>query len=132
MCEVENPGQLPVSRGFSLCQLELHYPNIMLSLNSHAGVPRTFALQQNFPNPFNPTTTIRFDLPRAARVSLKIYDILGREVVTLIDGLQDAGFKSVGWDASALPSGVYVYGLVAREVEGKATFTAARKMILLK
>jgi len=107
-------------------------PKIMLSLNSQPAIPRTFALQQNFPNPFNPTTTIRYDLPRAARISLKVYDILGREVITLIDGLQDAGFKSVGWDASAVPSGVYIYGFVAREVEGKTTFTDARKMILLK
>jgi len=107
-------------------------PKIMLSLNSETTIPRTFALQQNFPNPFNPTTTIRYDLPKAVRVSLKIYDILGREVVTLIDGPQDAGFKSVQWDASALPSGVYIYGLVAREVGGKTTFTDARKMILVK
>jgi len=107
-------------------------PKIMLSLNSQPAIPRTFALQQNFPNPFNPTTTIRYDLPKAARISLKVYDILGREVITLIDGLQDAGFKSVGWDASAVPSGVYIYGFVAREVEGKTTFTDARKMILLK
>ena len=104
----------------------------MLDLNNHTATPKTFALLQNSPNPFNPTTSIRYDLPKAARVSLKVYDSLGRQVVTLIDGLQDAGFKSVGWDASALPSGVYIYGLVAREVDGKTTFTGARKMILVK
>jgi hypothetical protein len=107
-------------------------PKIMATLNNHAAIPQAFALQQNFPNPFNPTTTIRYDLPRAVRVSLKVYDILGREVVTLVDSRQDAGFKTVEWDGSAVPSGVYVYGFVAREVDGRTTFTAAQKMTLLK
>jgi len=97
-----------------------------------SGVPKNFTLTQNYPNPFNPTTTIGYDLPRAARISLKIYDAVGREVVTLMEGVQDAGFKSIQWDASAVSSGVYMYQLNAKDVEGNGTFNKVRKMILLK
>jgi hypothetical protein len=80
----------------------------------------------NYPNPFNPTTTIRYDLPVDARVSLKIYDILGREIMTLVDGFVAAGYHHVELDASKLASGVYFYRLTA------GSFTAVRKMLLLQ
>ena len=93
--------------------------------------PRDFSLAQNVPNPFNPTTTIRFELPKAADVTLKVFNLLGQEVRTLINGRQEAGFHTVVWDGRntsgrAVASGVYFYHLQA------GTFSKAKKMLLLK
>ncbi len=89
-------------------------------------VPRDFALRQNYPNPFNPTTRIEYDLPQTAHVTLRVYDLTGREVGVLVDADQEAGSKSVNFDASALSSGMYIYKITA----GK--FSTARKMLLVK
>ncbi|HYQ85625.1 MAG TPA: T9SS type A sorting domain-containing protein [Bacteroidota bacterium] len=91
-----------------------------------ADMPKTFALYQNYPNPFNPSTTIRYDLPKSVSVTLKIYNILGQEVATLADDVQEAGFKSAVWNANNIATGVYLYRLVA------GTFTEVRKMMILK
>jgi hypothetical protein len=88
--------------------------------------PATFALEQNYPNPFNPTTTIHYQLPTSGHVSLKVYNTLGQEVATPVDEVQDAGFKSITFGASQLPSGVYFYRLQA------GAFIQSRKMLLLK
>jgi hypothetical protein len=89
-------------------------------------MPGTFALHQNYPNPFNPATGIRYDLPGAAHVTLAVYDMLGREVATLMDGEQQAGSYTARFDASSLPSGVYFTRLTA----GKQV--ATQKMLLMK
>jgi hypothetical protein len=89
-------------------------------------IPRSYYLENNFPNPFNPVTTIPFDLPRDSKVNLKIYDISGRLVTTLISGWRNAGYHKVTWDASNLVSGVYIYHLEAGD------FTASQKMVLMK
>lgn len=89
-------------------------------------LPAAFALDQNYPNPFNPTTTIGYALAHSAIVRLTVYNILGEEVGTLAAGRQDAGYRSVRWDASGVGSGVYLIRLTADE------FTAERKMLLLK
>ncbi|MFN0156515.1 MAG: S8 family serine peptidase [Bacteroidota bacterium] len=89
-------------------------------------LPATFALQQNYPNPFNPSTMINYQLATNDVVSLKVYDILGREVATLIDGKQNAGNHRVEFNGGRLGSGVYFYRLIAGE------FTAVKKMILTK
>ncbi|MBI5477000.1 MAG: T9SS type A sorting domain-containing protein [Ignavibacteriales bacterium] len=89
-------------------------------------LPSSFALEQNYPNPFNPVTEIRYQISSKSHVKLVIYDVLGREAATLVDEMQDAGFKSVSWDASKVPSGIYFYKMSA----GK--FTDTKKMILLK
>jgi hypothetical protein len=73
-------------------------------------VPTTFALDQNYPNPFNPTTTIRFALPSDGVASLKVYDLLGREVASLVEGFRTAGAYEVQLNVSSLASGVCVYG----------------------
>jgi hypothetical protein len=85
-----------------------------------------YALEQNYPNPFNPTTTIRYSLKETGKVSLRVYDVMGREVMVLVDGVQGAGEYSVVMDATGLSSGVYVYQLRA----GGYVFT--RKMMLVK
>jgi len=89
-------------------------------------IPREFSLEQNYPNPFNPVTTIRYELPRDSRVLLKVYNVLGREVKTLIDDVQVAGFKSVSFDATLLSSGVYFYRLEA------GRFSDTKKMLVVK
>jgi aminopeptidase N len=76
-------------------------------------MPRGFVLEQNYPNPFNPTTVISYQLPVNSYVTLKIFDLLGREVSTLVNEKKDAGRFSVQWDASARASGVYFYRLTA-------------------
>ncbi len=96
-----------------------------------AGLPKKFALQPNYPNPFNPETTIRYDLPQASKVVLRIYNLLGQEVRTLLNGNQAAGVKSVRWDGHnnsgrPVPSGIYIYRITAGD------FTSARKMVLQK
>lgn len=77
------------------------------------GIPREFSLHQNYPNPFNPTTTIIYDLPRLSKATLAIYDILGRQVRVLAEGMKPAGYYEVSLDATGLPSGVYIYRLAA-------------------
>jgi hypothetical protein len=92
-------------------------------------LPARFALRQNYPNPFNPSTTIEYVLPKTARVTLKLYNLQGAEVATLVDWVEQPGEKSVVWDARdkngrQVPTGVYVYRLrVGSEVlTGKMTF----------
>jgi hypothetical protein len=89
-------------------------------------VPAAFRLEQNYPNPFNPSTTIRFELPHASHVSLTIYDLLGREVMTLVDEVKPAGAYNVQFNAANVSSGMYVYRLRAGD------FVAARDLLLLK
>ncbi len=89
-------------------------------------VPTSYSLGQNYPNPFNPSTTIGYALPTSVHVILKVYDVLGREVKTLVDQFQAAGTYGVMFDASDLPSGVYFYQLSA----GSHTFT--KKLMLVK
>jgi hypothetical protein len=88
--------------------------------------PITFALAQNYPNPFNPSTKIQYDLPAESKVLLKVYNILGQEVVTLIDEVQDAGFKSIELNGTNMPSGVYFYRLHAGD------FVEIKKLLLIK
>ncbi len=88
--------------------------------------PATYTLAQNYPNPFNPSTTIRFSQPTANNVTLKVYDVLGQEVATLLNGFQNAGTYEYTFDAKELPSGVYIYSFTAGD------FSAVKKMILLK
>ena len=93
-------------------------------------IPMSFALQQNYPNPFNPSTTIRYELPEAAHVTLKIWNTLGQQVATLVDGVEEAGYKSVVWRGENVASGVYFYRIVA--TAGRTSFTDVRKMLVLK
>ena len=102
--------------------------------NSRESIPQEFSIKQNFPNPFNPTTTIKFGLPEASEVSLKIYDVLGREVATVINSMLAAGYYNYNWNASGLSSGMYIYRITAASSNGnkQQNFTQSKKMMLQK
>lgn len=106
--------------------LRLSYPDHTTGIQQVLGLPRDFRLFQNYPNPFNPTTVISYQLSAAGHVTLRIYDVLGREVTTLVDARQSPGSHMVTFDASKLPSGVYFYRLSA------GAYTATKKMLMLK
>jgi len=97
-------------------------------------LPSTFSLSQNYPNPFNPMTNIRFDLPKSGLVKLIIYDLLGREITTLVNQKLQAGSYSVYWDGSNYPSGVYFYKLVVGDASAplSVAYSETKKMVLVK
>ncbi|MBK8943896.1 MAG: T9SS type A sorting domain-containing protein [Ignavibacteriae bacterium] len=114
-----SPGVWPVAKidiGIATDILEEKNPNISSSFN----------LSQNYPNPFNPSTTINFSIPEASIVKIKIYDIIGREVATILNKNLSAGSHELPFDASSLESGVYVYRISANN------FSDSKKMILMK
>ncbi len=88
--------------------------------------PQDYKLYQNYPNPFNPSTTIKFDLPEQGKISLKIYDITGRLVASLIEGVRTAGVHQINFDASGLASGIYIYELRTND------FSSIKKFTLIK
>jgi hypothetical protein len=103
------------------------YPDaVSVEVKSVAELPKQFALLQNYPNPFNPTTTIRYDLPSASEVSLKVFDLLGREVATLVNARRAAGAQVVQFNAASFASGIYFYRLET------ASFSQTKKMLLAK
>ena len=89
-------------------------------------LPQNYALSQNYPNPFNPTTKINYSLPEATKVSLEVYNLLGRKVMELVNGQQSAGYHTATFNASGLSSGVYLYKLTT------PSFTQTKKMLLIK
>ncbi len=108
-------------------------PNITLFFNPATGtggelgsVPKTFSMSQNYPNPFNPVTKINYGVPKQSLVAIKVYDILGREVATLVNDTKQPGYYTVDFDGSNFASGVYFYRITA------GTFTDVKRFILLK
>ncbi len=98
-----------------------------------SGTPSAFSLPQNYPNPFNPSTVISYELPVASWVRLKIFNVLGQEVATLVDGIAEVGGHSVEWDASGKPSGVYYCRFSVSAVSGSAgAYVETKKMLLVK
>ena len=104
-----------------------------------SNVPTTYALIQNYPNPFNPSTTINYELSADSYVKLNVFDILGREVVTLINKQQDAGYYQVEWNGrntqqQLVPSGIYFYQIRAIDPTSNSghDFISTKKMLLLK
>ncbi|MDH7606138.1 MAG: T9SS type A sorting domain-containing protein, partial [Melioribacter sp.] len=95
-------------------------------VEEEAGIPNDFMLMQNYPNPFNPVTTIKFALPKESHVKLSVYNILGQEVATLVNGLMNAGYHRVNFDATGLNTGMYIYKIQA---EG---FVMMKKMMYVK
>ena len=112
-------------------EIQITAPLLSLILTKRNIVPQEFVLHQNYPNPFNPVTSLRYDLPERFQVTLTVYDLMGRKVTQLVNTTQEAGFRSVQWDAKdkhgkPVSAGVYVYQIRASE------FVQTRKMILLK
>ncbi|HMU44644.1 MAG TPA: T9SS type A sorting domain-containing protein, partial [Ignavibacteriaceae bacterium] len=95
--------------------------------------PTGYTLFQNYPNPFNPKTTIEYEIPEKSNVTIKIYDILGREVQTLVNNQEQVRYKyKVEFDASALASGIYFYRMQVNPVSGAGGFSETKKMVMLK
>jgi len=94
--------------------------------------PLVYKLEQNFPNPFNPSTTIYYDLPLDSRVRITVYDILGREIRKLVDEQEPAGYQKTRFDIQGIASGVYIYRMQAEPLTGGKPFAAVHKMIVLK
>ncbi len=99
---------------------------VVADVEDNVGTVASFKLDQNYPNPFNPTTTISYTLPEKGIASIKVYDVLGKEVATLLNGIQEAGSNKVKFDASNLASGLYIYKIQAGQ------YTASKKMMLIK
>ena len=89
-------------------------------------MPKAYNIEQNFPNPFNPSTTITYQIPNDGQVTIKVFDVLGREVKTLVDEFKPANWYSVVFDASHLSSGMYFYSIHAGD------YNAVKKMMLIK
>jgi hypothetical protein len=95
-------------------------------IGNNGNIPKEFSLSQNYPNPFNPTTNIKFDIPKNSFVKIKIYDILGKEVETLVNKELTAGSYSVDWNGTPYSSGIYFYRFESE------SFTSTKRMILVK
>jgi hypothetical protein len=95
-------------------------------VEDETGLPAEYKLQQNYPNPFNPSTIIRWQLPAGSYVVLKVYDILGKEVTTLVNDYKEAGYYETKLDGYSLASGVYIYRLYS------GNFISTKKMLMLK
>jgi hypothetical protein len=101
-------------------------PDSVVSVAENPDMPAEYKLYQNYPNPFNPNTTIKYSVKEAGMVTLTVYDILGKEVKTLVNETKSPGEYTAAFDASSLPSGVYIYTIRA------GSFNASRKMVLVK
>lgn len=122
---VDGPTSSPVAR---YLKAALDYVDQLLvsTGNESANIPTNFSISQNYPNPFNPTTKINFAVPKQAFVTIKVFDVTGREIATLINGMTTAGYHSVDFNASAFASGVYFYRIEA------ADFSDTKRMMLIK
>ena len=96
------------------------------NLGDDENIPKEMRLRNNFPDPFNPATTVEYDLSEDVNVTIKVYDLLGREVATLLDGYEEAGYKKIVFDATTLSSGIYFYKMQA------GRFNDVKKMMLLR
>jgi len=126
------PRGYELERWFEASEASSHLARTTGEAQTQSQLPATFALHPNHPNPFNPTTTIRYDLPEDSHVSLVIYDVLGRKVAEVVNEVQGAGFKSVAWDASAVASGVYLARFTAIDENGSVKLSKTMKLVLAK
>ena len=95
-------------------------------------VPGKYSLDQNYPNPFNPATIIKYSLPYESSVTITIYNILGKSVRELVTGIEQSGVHTLNFNASGMPSGLYIYSINAVSLNKKAIFNSSKKMTLLK
>jgi hypothetical protein len=106
--------------------LKMANDSLVAVQNQESQIPTSYKLEQNYPNPFNPSTLISFSIPKADKVKLVVYDLLGREVSTLVDQYMQAGKYTQEFDGTRIASGVYFYTLKVND------FTETRKMLLVK
>ena len=115
------------SSGWSPWASAWNFTTSLIGVNVIAGeIPTVYYLYPNYPNPFNPKTNIKFDIPKSSNVTITVYDNLGRMVSELVNKKLSVGSYEVGWDALSKPSGIYFYKIVTEE------FVDVKKMILLK
>ncbi len=119
-------GSSSVHVGSTFTVDDLSFSGVTGVAQEVATTPQSYALGQNFPNPFNPTTVINYSIPGSGQTTLTVYDLLGREVQTLVNEYQNAGTYSFSFDASKLTSGVYYYRLQS------GSFTQTKKLMLVK
>ncbi|MCB0722181.1 MAG: aryl-sulfate sulfotransferase [Ignavibacteriae bacterium] len=119
--EMKFPGNIVSYRAF-----KFNWDNITSTGSNSGLVPESYSLAQNYPNPFNPVTSISYSIPVAGNVSIKVYDMMGREIKSLVSEYKQAGSYNVLFDASNFASGVYLYKLEA------GSYTSSRKMVLIK
>ncbi|MEW6061621.1 MAG: T9SS type A sorting domain-containing protein [Bacteroidota bacterium] len=100
------------------------------TLSLQVSPPEKFELFQNYPNPFNPTTVISYQLPVASNITLKIFDAIGREVVTLDEGMKEAGYHQKEWNATNASSGMYIYQLAWKNEKGEQKFYRKKLMVM--
>ena len=98
----------------------------LLKISKQEALPTSYDLEQNYPNPFNPSTIIKFSLPKQTQLKLNLYNILGELIRTISEGLYEAGYHQVTFNAENIPSGVYIYRLESNEI------VQTRKMMYLK
>jgi tetratricopeptide (TPR) repeat protein len=124
-----NSNEKEVQMNIKIAERLINGTNKVLGKNTvlqSANIPKTYSLSQNFPNPFNPATTVRYQIPKPGEVTLKVYDILGREVATLVKENKIEGSYDFSFNASRFASGVYIYQLRVND------YVSTKKMILLK
>jgi hypothetical protein len=128
-----NIGSNDPTRPSKTIKIKLNVGPVGIQSNSSLlGIPTSFELKQNYPNPFNPSTKISYALPKEGIVSLKIYDVLGKEVATLVNENKLAGYYEVDFNASAFASGIYFYKIEAGSPGEAGNFAETRRMILVK
>lgn len=104
----------------------MYYQGVVVSVGDEELIPTVYNLEQNYPNPFNPSTIIKFAVPERSRVLVKIYDILGGEVTTIVNEELDAGWYEKTFDAALLSTGVYIYRMQA------GNYVSIKKMLMIK
>jgi hypothetical protein len=102
------------------------------AVDENSQLPKVYALSQNFPNPFNPSTKIRISLPFESKIKISVFNALGELVAILADKIEQAGNHNVLWNASGMASGLYIYTIEAEPLKGGSTFKSIKKMMLLK
>lgn len=121
----------PIGEAIQIDNIKITTPNAV-SVEPELTPPDIFCLEQNYPNPFNPSTTIKYTIAKNSFVTLKVCDILGRELVTLINEIKEAGYYKYEWNATGFASGIYYFAMYATDIKSGEDYRAVKKMMVLK
>jgi len=133
-----NQRSVTISAGqYSVGVGDIGLTSVVTFVQGKAAIPSVYQLHPNYPNPFNPSTTIVYDMPVTGLATLRVYNVLGQEIATLVNGVAPAGRNTVVWNGTesggrSVASGVYLYRFNATDAGGKVGFTQVRKMLLMK